>query len=421
MSSTLLTSGATAQGAGIARSSALDAAMMRLRDGQPLPEPTPRMLDDAARRAVIEHIIADRQALTAWLVRRAGQAGGGVNGVLKILKDTSTFRARTRFDDEAAMAATVASIRAQLASGGPLVLALPLGGGKVGNPVKTGWRYLPDAAEWVAWSILGAIADAIAALHPPGARVLLIPDAPLHTADLGFAAADTRLHWQQAQEDLLELGVDHAVILPDVLAHLPAQWVAEVRRRADEARARRAEDAEFAASVAEQVRSLLFSVNLRAGAPSMTEAVMVNAVLAGHPLALPLPWDRHYPGVAEPWRTRAHALRELIEANVAHYVAVNHALRTLALPARIAEAYTGSPLHVRLTVHAKAGEPQPNLVPPGSRARPGLLPMHGVGLRYVENGKLRIATAFELEALMAGAEPVLDRSGRFLFHALPGQ
>ncbi|MBI4881457.1 MAG: L-tyrosine/L-tryptophan isonitrile synthase family protein [Planctomycetes bacterium] len=403
--STRLTSGATVQGAAIARSPALREAKALLLAGHDLPRATERMLADRERSAIIDEIAAIRRAAADRLARRAALAGGKVAGILRILKASATFRSRTRFDDAAAMEGATTVVERLVREGRPIVLALPLGGGKAPNPVKTGWRFLPDASEWVAWSLLAAMADAVSEVHPPGASVLVIPDAPLHTADLAFAAAEASAHQRQAALDLAALQLQERVRIAEVLAELPDRWPDEVRLRAEEARRRLRVDPGFAAAAGEQVQSLLFTVNLRSGAPSLEEAVLLSAVLAGDVI-----------GVDEAIMDRASHVREWVEGTAPHYVGVNHALRSLDLPGLLTQRATGSPLHVRLTAHAKPGEPQPLLVPAGSWARPGLLPLHSVALRYLGRGRFRHASAFELEALMAGATAVVARDGRFLYH-----
>ena len=101
-------------------------------------------------------------------------------------------------------------------------------------------------------------------------------------------------------------------------------------------------------------------------------------------------------------RTDAEDLRRQVERATFHYIGVNHALRSLEVPQRIARQMFGVEATLRLTVHAKPGEPRPMLTPSNRLARPGLLPMHSVGVMARDGQDTRLGSVFELEALMAG-------------------
>ena len=99
---------------------------------------------------------------------------------------------------------------------------------------------------------------------------------------------------------------------------------------------------------------------------------------------------------------------ERTAAVIPRYIAVNYALRSQDVAGRAARELTGHPDHLRLTVHAKAGEPRPMLHQSASLARPALLPMHGVARRLVEKGKPRVVGLLDLEARLAALRPVLS-------------
>src|SRR5205823_90780 len=111
----------------------------------------------------------------------------------------------------------------------PILLPILMGGGKVGNPVKVGSNYLPDLGELCALSNLGAIAQAIRHVYPPGARIIAIPDASLHTADLGMPLEETLAHAIVLKRDLRVMGLTD-VVIPDVIPYMDSQWVECVQR-----------------------------------------------------------------------------------------------------------------------------------------------------------------------------------------------
>jgi hypothetical protein len=402
--SAILTSSITAAGASIGTNSVILDARDLVLAGDTLPVAQKRRMSVAEADAFGIELQNLRRARAVMYARKARQKGGPVDALFSVLYQASTYRSRTQFGDPSSMAKLSETLRLHVESGRVLHLALPLGGSKVANPAKVGSRFLPDASEWMALSLLAAMADALSQIHDPGAVIVLIPDALLHSDDLGMPTLEVLAHAHRIQLDLSLLGLADRVVVADTPAYLPENWIEEVDRLARTARARAGSDTPFAAAVNEQVRSLRFSLNQRVFAWPLEHAVLVNAALAGHS-----------GGAPDDARLDAADLQRVAERIVYHYIGVNHALRTLDIPGRVVEALGGSRDHIRLTVHAKPGEPRPILADDGSRARPGLIPMHSVPLRYQDNDRPRLATLFELEALMSGHTEVLDHDGRFLY------
>ncbi len=324
---------------------------------------------------------------------------------MAIIKKASIRRSVIRFDDVEAMTITRAAIEHAVREGAALQMVMPLGGGKVANPLKTGQAHLPDISEHVAAVMLAAIVDAVTQVHAPGAHITMIPDAGLHSDDMGFSATEHVLHLRQLRRDFVWLGVQEEVSMADTLAYLPDNWVDEVRRRADDARARLGQEAGFRAQVDAQVASLRFSMGLRALGWTDAKTVQVMTALVN-------PED---PRLTPDVRAAAEALLTRTQEAAARYVGTNHALRSLDLPRRVLLNTTGDGAYLRLTVHAKPGEARPALVPSSRIARPGLLPMHGIGV-LDRADKVRMGTYFHLEARMRGYRAVKDEAGRVLFH-----
>lgn len=403
---TKLTSAANQAGAALASTPDLPLAFDRITRGEALPPMATRSLRPGEADRLKDDLRQLRTDMAQAYARAGHAAGGGADGMMAVLRRASLRKGRVRFDDAEAMAPAVAALEDAVRRGAPLQLVLPLGGGKAANPLKTGQAYLPDLSEHLAAVMLAAIADALTELHPAGAHVYMLPDAGLHSDDLGFPATEHRLHLRTLQADLQALGLAHRVSMIDTLEHLPTGYVEEVTLRAQDARTRAADDASFAAEVEAQVQSLRFSMNLRAEGLSDEAAVEVTMALAN-------PED---PRLRPEARARAEALLARTRAVAPRYVGTNHALRSLELPRVVLTKLTGDGAHLRLTVHAKPGEPRPALVPSNALSRPGLLPMHGVGVRSVGSDKVRMGAFFHLEARMRGFREVRDEAGRVLFY-----
>lgn len=340
--------------------------------------PLPRVADAAEQASLIRELQSLRKATVERLLKKAAHTTSVTDGIVAILKEASIQTGPTGFADAATMEPVRSTIERLVLGGRPLPLGLLLGGAKAPNLLKVGHRYLPDLAEWVAYTLLGAIAEAIAAVYPPGGVVLALPDAGLHTADLAFAADEVQAHVRALQFDLFRLGLADLVIVPDTLAFLPARWPEEVRRRSNAARARALHDMPFAADVRSQAEALRFLVNTRDVPLSLEEWVGIFAAPAA--------------GDVRPGTRLAREvtfLEQRAQQAAFHYVGVNHAIRSLDLVGHMAQVLFGSADHVRLSVHAKPAEPRPALIPASRWARMALLPMHGLGLLAESHGERR--------------------------------
>lgn len=347
----------------------------------------------------------DRQV--EQLTRNLPAGGSLEERVQIILRRASISRSRTGFGDREAIEPLVEAIHAQLQHGGRLTLGLLLGGAKAPNALKTGGRIRPDVAEWSAASHLEALARALEHAGVERVRVVPIPDAPLHTSDLSFSASGSREHVAVYRKDLEGLGMDEHVLIPDTLESLPSEWDDFVRDKTRSIRKRIENDADFARDVATQTESLIYSINTLEYGWSTEFSVLVYAAIAGDVRLSP-----------SSVRSEAAALHRRVAQVAPHYVAINHSIRELDLVSRVVEKLTGSPEHIRLSVHAKPSEPRPALATPNRFApRAALLPMHSVGLWSNLADRSRFGGVFELSARLRGMRPVHEpQQGRFLFY-----
>ncbi len=397
-----LFSAVTSGGASLGTQSALVEARELVLAGQKLQLPPPRILSAEDLDRFEQDLQTQRKNLVAQHLKKAENQPSLAHSVLAIIKSAATNRGRSGFGDPAITAGLLNQIQEQLKSQATLILVLPMGGGKVANPIKTGSEYLPDASEWIAHIHLAALAQAIEQLYPPGAAVVTIPDAPLHATDIGFPMPELRAHDHTLRQDLFDLGIaDHVAIAPTIDL-LPAAWPHFARQKADQLTEQATHDPKFQASQAARVRSLQYSVNTAIFGWSYERSVLAASAVNGDPAQEPSPDSR--------------LLRSYTHSIVSTYDAVNAGIREMDLASRAARAHSGHSCHLRLTVHAKPGEPRPLLSQNGPRSRPALIPMHGQALRYPFKGGMRFATIFDVEARIHGYVPVLHpTSGRFLF------
>lgn len=393
-------SAVTPAAAGIAKSTALLQATNAVLRGELLPEPRITKLSKFDMHLFREQLSKLRgKHATVWSRNLKGTTA---ERAVHVLRRASTYRGRTGFSDARTFREMVARFDALLASNSPIVLALPLGGGKAPNATKTGSNYLPDASEWTAWTMLAALADALVMTTGRAVHVMTVPDAGLHTADLGFPGVEYAAHVRQAVADLEWLGIQN-VTVPDTLAHLPQRWSEEVAARASAATAKLLSDEPARQAFESQLSALLFIRNLRVAGWDLQRQILVTSALGAAETGLP-----------NDVLADAESIRSTTRLHTPHYIGVNHALRTLQVPQQMAKILHGSEAMLRLTVHAKPGEARPNLVPDGKLSRPGLLPMHGVGVVDRSQARWEFGTEFELEAVMAAQRKLVAPDGRFV-------
>jgi pyoverdine/dityrosine biosynthesis protein Dit1 len=391
----------TAAGASIGNNDDVRWAKELALRGETIARKAGRIATEAEIRGVMAELRAQREQLAEGYARKARKQAGTADAILSILRQGALFVKTSGFGNPDTETEMKARLRSQLDTDMPVMLPLLMGGAKVANPIKTGGQYLPDLSEWISWSTLEAIGLAIQAVYQPGAQIVVVPDAALHTADLGMPIEETLAHAAAAQTDLRRLGLRH-VVIPDVLPYLDSAWVEGVQGLVTEARRQAQMDP---AALRGQVESLLYSVNTRVQGRRFEELLLVYAALAGHLEGLP-----------DAAIQEAREMRRRTEAVGFHYEAVNWTIRQLRLVERIVADLTGSPDHLRMSVHAKPGEPRPALFASSSQfpSIGGLLPMHAVGVRLLGEDKTRYGAAFELAGRLRGWTPVTEGE-RFLW------
>ncbi|QDV53507.1 Pyoverdine/dityrosine biosynthesis protein [Gimesia fumaroli] len=287
----------------------------------------------------------------------------------------------------------------------PLIMALPMGGGKVAVELKTGNGYLPDTAEWEAWNHLAAIAEAISTFYRPGAKIVVVGDAMLHTADLGMNATEAAQHLNTAQQDLKMLNIADFIKLPDPLKSLPDNWsktIADQRRKIIQ---KTHNDAAFTNQQREQTESLVYSLNTRVYELKRSDYIRMFAALKGS-----------VKGISAEHRLLAANHYQRSEQVTANYTAVNYAIRATGLISRVVKDTTGAEDSLRLSVHAKPLEFRPLLFESGRLVRnAGLLPMHGTGVVGEYKGKLHFGIDFDIALRIRGFAKVYY-DGRPLFY-----
>jgi len=393
-------SAVTSGAASIATSKALHNAAESLLRGGSLPEVNNVVLSSFEMHRLREELFALRADYANRFARNL--KGDSLDQAVDILRRASTFRSRTRFDDPLVRSQIRNRLDKLQMSGKTVVLALPLGGGKAPNSTKTGMNYLPDVSEWTSWSLLAALCDALATVLDRNIVVMTVPDAGLHTDDLGFPAVEYLAHIRQAAKDLQWLGIQN-VVVPDTLQFLPLDWASEVARRTADAIEIFKSDSTARLTADAQSNALYYILNMRVAGWTLPQQTLVTAGIANERLLLPTEV-----------KNDVELVRRTIAQRVGHYIGVNHSLRTKNIPQQMALKMFGVDEVLRLTVHAKPGEPRPNLAPDGHMARPALLPMHGVGLIDRTAPRWSFATEFELESCMDGNSRLVDSNGRFI-------
>ncbi|MGC3967600.1 MAG: hypothetical protein QM775_09585 [Pirellulales bacterium] len=329
--------------------------------------------------------------------------------LVDILRKASMSVQTSGFEDADVQRRLSESMKTMMDRGQPILLGLLMGGGKVPVPLKTGYAILPDVAEWVSWSNLAAIAQAFEAIYPAGAIVAPIPDVALHTADLGMAVDEAIIHQRQAQDDLHAIGIERYVKIVDVLSVLPTEWPTDVDRLAKEAIEKIANEIQEREKFAAQVDSLLYSVNTRVKSWPCTRLIEIYTAISAI--------QNHGAKIDD---DDARQLIRHVTAITPHYTAVNWAIREHDLVGRVAAVLTGSRRHIRMSVHAKYGEPRPKLFGDHGPVRShGLLPMHGVGIVERSKHGLQFGVDFELAARI-GRWPPVRINGRQVGYEIQG-
>jgi pyoverdine/dityrosine biosynthesis protein Dit1 len=399
-------SAVTAAGSSIGTNDDIRQAKELLLKGDKLERGPARIATEAQFVAIVSELRGVREQLAEGYIRKARKHESIADAILTILRNSAMSVTRSGFGDEMVEAQMRAKLENMLRRNQPIVLPMLMGGAKAPNPVKVGTNYLPDLSEWTAWSTLEAIGIAIREFYSPGAKILVVPDAGLHTADIGMPIEETIAHALAVKRDRQLFGLEY-VNVPDVLQYLTSEWVDGVQALVADARRRAESNPAFADDLRSQIGSLVYSLNTRVLGRSFEDLVPVYAAAAGHIDGLPVD------AIQE-----ARELQHRSESIAFHYVAVNWAIRQLGLVERIVQDLFGSEEHLRMSVHAKPGEPRPSLFAPSKHfpGLGGLLPMHSVGVRLQLGEKIRYGAAFELSARLRRWTPLISGDdGRFLW------
>ncbi|MFC7335986.1 hypothetical protein ACFQY0_02250 [Haloferula chungangensis] len=379
----------------------LHIAKNRVLQGELIPAAETIDISDGEANSIMESLAASRAKRVKKAVRRA--FGKPVpEAIAGILKDFALSPSQSKLGDKYFWGRLLEKIDSLTVDGQPLTMALPMGGGNIGSSIKTGGRILPDLSEWQAWNSLAGISMAINEIYAPGALMIAVPDAALHTADLGFAIEDVISHGRQANLDLMRLGLGGHLSIPDVLSHLPSNWSSIV----DEI----VPVLDLSKHDWSLIRSLVWSLNTKVHGMPIEREILIASALSGNLNDLP-----------SCLRAEAHAIFQRAEFVVRHYSAVNIAIRRLGLIENVVEALTGSSNFLRLSVHAKAievPEIRPHLFPTNRIVQhPALLPMHGVGVVRREGANTDFGITFNLAALMRGYKRLVWNSRQIGFEA----
>jgi hypothetical protein len=169
-----------------------------------------------------------------------------------------------------------------------------------------------------------------------------------------------------------------------------------VTRNAQEAQ-RRLKDPAFALEALQQSQSLQYSINSEVLGLSSEELTLGYGAIPGAFAGMTAAHDR----LASELIKRAYAV-------VPHYIGVNWAIRQAGIIGRMAEGIFGSPLHLRLSVHAKPGNPRPALFWK-NRLVPSLelFPMHALGVWQDRGGVSKFGLGFDLSARVRGWRPLV--------------
>jgi hypothetical protein len=398
----------TSQTAALKKAPEFFAAKELVLSGQKLPKPRVRYAEASEIDAALVEVDAVIHPHLEAMRRAGARQRTTMDKIMAIIKKGSIQTSLTRFEDPEAMRVFTTRLRETIECGAPVVLAMPQGGGKTHMPLKTGnFGLLPDFSEFLSLKMRAALVTAVREVYAGGAHMIDVSDAPLHTRDLGVCPAASKRHITQLWSDLARLGIKDEVIVADTPNFLPPNWLEAIDEGTREVRHNIEQDPGVRAGAEEQVQSLLFAKNCTEIWPSQEETLLGFAVIAGAP-----------DGVPEATAALARAFEQETREVVAMYMAINHhGIRGMRLIERVVERLGFSPeRYLRLSVHAKPGNPRPALSISNHMAPPALLPKHSVGLRIL-GGKPRWGLTFDLVAKMRGWDAVYEaETGRFMYY-----
>lgn len=120
---------------------------------------------------------------------------------------------QTRFDDNKELFRPI--VERQLNAGAPIEFVLPSFPFKHNNPVKVG-RRSPDMAEVLCLSQLYGICRALAYVHEPGARFVIISDGLVYREMFGITRHEALTYRERVREMIGQLGYDDAIEITDM-------------------------------------------------------------------------------------------------------------------------------------------------------------------------------------------------------------
>lgn len=363
-----------------------------LTQDQILPKPEVHLVNDMWVDQLKGALAEATSKRVASAIRAAEKQDKLTDAIITVLKKFALSPAQSGLRDPYQVSLLEENLTSLISTGAPLVMALPMGGGKVASTPKAGEHILPDISEWQAWSTLGGIAEAISYFYKPGAQMVAIPDAALHTADLGFPIENVIQHGRQAEQDLKDLGLNQKLLIPNILDHLPHNWAPTLESVL--------ETLSFDSHDRKLVESLQFSINTRVAGLDFGREVLLIAALAGN-----------LSGIPSSLRNEANQFYQRAEMVARHYSSVNLAIRHTNLIGHVVKETTGADDFLRLSVHAKANpipEIRPALFKTNSLVEhASLLPMHGVGVIEKINDTFKFGITFYLAAIMRGYSKIV--------------
>lgn len=418
------------------RTGTLLEAATNLMDGGKIPEIAAQSLSPCELDRMVREIVRQSNKRAERHLAKASQSSQIEERILSILL-AGSFTAKLSLqpkkgDSESTPEAIRGEILSRIGSftarQAPLIFALVLGGTKARVGLKTGSTTLPDLAEWFAWARLEALAVAIGSVYGPGAKFFAIPDGPLYSPDFA-AIADCDAHIRQSAADVKLLGLRH-ITIPFSTSWIDGEWeqaVQELLPAAERGIAGKPkETAEHLESLYASVDSFRLGLNYEAAVLTYTAIAAKLAekreVKAEDKSGLALKQQLLSLSPALPESARSAAEEIMAQARLAkpRYDAVNFAIRQTQLLERIIEHETGSREYVRLSVHAKPYELQPQFFDASHLVKtPTLLPMHSIGFSAVRGENYEIGPAFHLDARMRSWVPMGDATGRILWYSAP--
>lgn len=398
-------SAVTPQTTGFGKAAELFAAKECVIAGHGVPKPLVRDAPMDEIDGALKELDAVVAPFMEGLRRAGGKKGTLVERLTAIIRKASTQTTLTQFDSPEAMVLFRTRLEQSVARGEPIILAMPEGGGKAPVHIKTGAGIGPDFAEYLGLKMRAAVITALREVYKGGAHMINVPDAPLHTRDLGWTLEGVRRFDAHLWGDLPRLGIDNdEIIHAPTLNFLPSNWYDAVDQGAGDIRSR--DDEGTQQKLESQFRSLLYIK--RGPWKSDEEAVLAYAALSGDSSGIP-----------DDVRDMAFDFERQVREVTPLYTAVNHhGIYGLDLIGRIVAGLGFSPnLYLRCSVHAKPGHPRLLLNIQNHRTPAGLLPMHSMGVRMEKDGKVRWGLTFEIVARMRGWHAVHEaETGRFMYY-----